>query len=181
MRELSSKRNIILMGFMGTGKSSVGKRLANLLNHTFVDSDTEVEKLMNMSISEIFDRYGEIRFRSEENLAIRKQAARSEIVLATGGGAVLNPENLALLKQNGVLITLTATPEVIAARTARKSNRPLLKRDGSVEAIRQLLNERQFAYSQGDIKLDTTLLSLDEVTHTLVSLLKEKGYGESKS
>ncbi len=180
MRDLSNKSNIVLLGFMGTGKTSVGKRLAQLLDLSFVDTDLEIEKLMNMSISDIFAKYGEIRFRSEENLVIQKLAPQKGMVLSTGGGAVVDSENLALLKENGILITLTADPHTIASRTARKNNRPLLKKDGSVAAIQKLLADRQFAYMQGDIILDTTAKTIDEVTTSLVSLLKERGYGKGK-
>ncbi len=178
MRNFKNLTNIVLIGFMGTGKTSVGRRLAQQLDMDFVDSDTELELLMGMSVAEIFAKYGEIRFRSEESLVIMKVARRSRTVISTGGGAVLNPDNLNELRKKGVLITLEATPETISVRTMRKETRPLLKKDNSPSAIRKILAERDFAYRQGDIKIDTSEITPERVVELIVQLLEERGYGD---
>ncbi|HWJ02082.1 MAG TPA: shikimate kinase [Verrucomicrobiae bacterium] len=184
MRNLTNLPNLVLIGFMGTGKSSIGKRLALKLGMEFVDSDLEIEALMGMSISEIWDRYGErcgeVRFRSEESLVIKKLAGRVKTVIATGGGAVLKPENFAALSQSGVIITLTADPEVISLRVARKGNRPLLKGDNSPEKIREMLAKREAVYAQGDFIVDTSHITLDEAVEKIVGNLAEVGYGNCK-
>ena len=112
------EKNIVLIGFMGTGKTAVGTRLARRLGREFVDTDNEIEQITGMTIRDIFYKEGEIRFRSEEALIVKRLAERTGLVIATGGG-VINPDNLHLLKQNGILICLEADPEDILKRSAR--------------------------------------------------------------
>lgn len=180
MRDLTGLRNIVLIGFMGTGKTSVGKRLALRLGWAFFDSDEEIEDVMGMTVADIFSRYGEIRFRSEEKLSLRKLARLNQIVLATGGGAVLDQENLDTLRQTGVLITLEASPEVILQRTFHRGTRPLLKKDNSAELIQKFLAQREFAYRQGDIRVDTSEITVDEVVDVILERLEEHGYGKGQ-
>ena len=101
------KTNIILIGFMGTGKTAVGKRLAAILGKSFYDTDQEVEAVTGMTISQLFNKYGEVRFRSEENLAIQRLMKKDNCIIATGGGIILNQQNIDFLAEKGVVICLT--------------------------------------------------------------------------
>ncbi|MBE3588665.1 MAG: shikimate kinase [Thermoanaerobacteraceae bacterium] len=169
-------KNIVLIGFMGTGKSTVGRRLAARLGREFVDTDEEIERVTGKTIPQLFARDGEIRFRSEEALVVKKVAARQDLVVATGGGVVLNPENVRVLRENGVLIGLTAGPEVIYQRVKRKRNRPLLNGPGdTLDRIRELLAAREKAYAVADFTVDTGRHDLEEVVKMIVEYLKEKG------
>lgn len=168
-------KNIVLTGFMGTGKSAIGKRLARLLKRSFYDTDQEVEEVTGLTISQIFAKHGELRFRSEEKLVIRKLAAKENAIIATGGGAVLDDENIKELSENGVLICLTADPEVILARVSKKNTRPLIKKDYGLEEIKEMLEERDPYYKKADLFIDTSKNGFDEVISKIVSLLKERG------
>jgi len=169
-------KNIALIGFMGTGKTAVGKRLARLLGWEFVDTDTEIERLTGKSIPRLFAEDGEVRFRSEENLLCRRLASRSRLVIATGGGMVLNPENVALLKQNGILIKLYADPEVIVERVkAKRQRRPLLT--GKVEErVRELLAARAGAYDIAEFAVDTGKQDPESSARIIYNYLKERSY-----
>jgi shikimate kinase len=166
-------KNLVLIGFMGTGKSSVGAKLAQRLKTDFVDIDREIELVSGMSIAEIFKRHGEVRFRSEESLMVKKLGKREDIVIATGGGAVLLSENLAALKENSILIGLDARPEDIYARVNRKKGtRPLLKKDISIQEIETLLQERTPYYACADIRIDTSGKKLDQITNEILQEIK---------
>lgn len=181
MRDFRGLSNIALIGFMGTGKTCVGKKLAQKLDLQFVDSDVEIEQIMNMSIPEVFNRFGEIRFRSEENLVIQKLANHSQnTVIASGGGSVVNPINLIALKNSCVVVTLTASPEVIMQRCSKKGNRPLLKQDDTLENVKALLASRFVAYNRGDFIVDTDELLPEEVVDVIVRRLEENGYAKGQ-
>ncbi|WP_227765928.1 shikimate kinase [Zhaonella formicivorans] len=177
------KSNIVLIGFMGTGKSSIGRQLAKVLQKDFIDTDQEIERLTGLTIPRIFAKHGEVRFRSEEKLMVKKVAKRENCVISTGGGVVLAPENVAELKKNGILICLSASPETILARIGRGSNRPLLRKKKSIEEIRRLLEDREPYYRCADFYIDTTGLQTSEIIEKIVQLLRERGrdHAESKS
>jgi shikimate kinase len=167
-------KNLVLIGFMGTGKSSVGLRLAQKLKKEFVDMDREIEVVSGMSISEIFKRYGEVRFRSEEHLMAIKVGKRENLVIATGGGAVLISENITILKENGIIICLDATPQDIFARVNRKKGtRPLLKKDVNIQEIEKLLNEREAFYACADIRINTSGKDLETIINEILQLLDD--------
>ena len=166
--------NIILIGFMGTGKTAVGKRLATVLQKEFYDTDLEVEKVTGMTISQLFHKYGEVRFRSEEDLALRRLLQKNNCVLATGGGIVLKPNNIAFLKEKGIIICLTARPEIIFERVKKRNNRPLLNRKKRYETITQLMNEREALYKCADFYLDTSDLDFSEITEKIIDFLSTK-------
>ncbi|ABZ82866.1 shikimate kinase [Heliomicrobium modesticaldum Ice1] len=168
----SHKKNVVLIGFMGTGKSTVGRRLAARLGCPFVDTDGEVEKVTGMTIAQIFDRYGEARFRSEERQMARKVAALEGVVVATGGGIVLNPENVAALRSSGVLIGLEATAEVIWSRVTRRNHRPLLQKDSSVDHLREMMAKRRPYYACADMTVDTSSLSVNEIVEVILTYLR---------
>ncbi len=177
------KSNIVLTGFMGTGKSSAGRRLARMLNMDYVDMDREIEKLLGMSIARIFAIHGEVRFRSEETLMARKLAARTNTVISTGGGVVLKPENMQVLRETGVIVCLQASPEVILERVSSNRNRPLLSRP-DVETVRVKLRERQAFYAQADITVDSSEGTAQDTADRILEELKQyrqQEQGEQRS
>lgn len=162
--------NIILTGFMGSGKSTVGMRLAERLKMEFVDLDREIEKVTGMSVNQIFKRYGEIRFRSEENLMVEKLAKRDGLVIATGGGTVLREENMQILRNNGIIILLEASPEDIFARVSRKrGTRPLLRKNLTIENIEAMLADRDPFYQQADHRINTSGKDLDTIVKEIMN------------
>ena len=167
--------NIILVGFMGTGKTVVGRRLAAKLNKRFIDTDMEIERVTGMPVAGLIKKHGEIRFRSEETLALKRVAKLNNMVVATGGGIVLNKENMDLLREMGKIICLTAWPEVIKERIERRNNRPLLGKDTSIEKIKNLLAERDEFYKEADLLVDTSELQIDGVIKKLSEFLKNAG------
>lgn len=148
-------KNIVLSGFMGAGKTEVGRAVARLAGLAFIDLDAEIEKRSGMSIPDIFETLGEPEFRRRETGAIREVSARQQVVIATGGGAVINPENVAQLRKSGVVICLTASVETILRRLGSGENRPLLNTGNPEQRIRELLAERQPFYEQADIIITT--------------------------
>jgi shikimate kinase len=161
--------NIILTGFMGTGKSSVGKRLAKRLGWEFVDVDRLIEAGARMPIARIFAERGEPVFRRLERRAIARAAKGDRQVIATGGGAFVNPESRARLRLTGPVICLTAKPQVILGRIGKRVDaRPLLAgRAGPLARIRALLARRAPAYAHADLTIDTSALSVDEVVERI--------------
>jgi len=164
--------NLVLIGFMGTGKTTVGKKLAKALGMRFIDTDHEIERVTGMTVNQIFRKYGEVRFRSEEKAAVRRITREGNHVIATGGGVILDPENVCMLKQSGVVICLSASPEVIYRRLSRKRNRPLLRTENPMEAIISLLEQRQPLYRCADFTIDTSGLGLDEVVAEAVRVYR---------
>ncbi len=152
------KENIILIGFMGVGKTSLGKLLASKLGRAFIDLDEKIERDANMTIPEIFEKHGEKYFRKLEKEAVKEVSQRRNIVIATGGGTVKDEENLQLLKNSGVVICLTTDAEEIFRRTEKRGERPVLDSGGNerLETIKKLLAEREKFYNQADFQIDTT-------------------------
>ena len=169
-------KNIVLIGFMGTGKTAIGKRLAGKLKREFMDTDAAIEELTGKSISEIFRRDGVIRFRSEEKLQVQKLADKSNMVISTGGGLVLDQENVTTLKKNGVLICLTADTEVIYNRVKNKKNRPLLQKGDVKETVYRLMQERDENYNTAELTVDTGKGSLSETVDKIIVYLRENNY-----
>lgn len=151
-----STSNIFLVGPMGVGKSTIGRRLAAVTGKRFVDSDEEIERKTGVEIDLIFEIEGEPGFRRRESRLIEELASRSNIVLATGGGAVLDPANRVLLKKGGTIVYLTAPAAVLARRTVRDRRRPLLRGGDRLQRIEQLLSERETLYREiADVVIDT--------------------------
>ena len=157
--------NIILTGFMGTGKTSVGKRLAKRLGWRFIDLDQLIEAAAGMPITRIFAERGEAVFRRLERRCIGRVIHGQQQVIATGGGAVLDPQNRARLRVSGPVVCLTARPQAIVERIGRRLDaRPLLRGHANpLPRIRHLLQRRAKAYALADVTIDTTNLSVDEV------------------
>lgn len=162
-----------MIGFMGTGKSTIGRRLADRLKMKFVDTDHDIEEVTEMSINKLFKKHGEVRFRSEETAAVRRAVRGDCRVIATGGGVVLNPQNVEMLKENGMLVCLTSDKEAIYERVHRKKNRPLL--EGNVrEAIEKLLKEREPYYQVAELYIDTSKVSIEEAVEEIIRAYKQK-------
>jgi len=147
------RRSIVLIGMMGAGKSSVGRRLATRLGLKFVDADTEIEAAAGMSIADIFAAHGEDYFRSGEARVIARLLEGGPQVMATGGGAVMNPDTKALIRGKGVSLWLDADYEVLLRRVRRRTDRPMLKTADPAETLRRLLAERKPVYAQADLIL----------------------------
>jgi 3-dehydroquinate synthase len=155
--------NIVLTGFMATGKSSVGKVLAARLGREFIDVDVVIEAEAGKRVADIFAEEGEATFRTLEARAIERLQGRRGVVIATGGGAILNPRNLAVLLADGLVVTLTADPETILARVRSAQDRPMLWGYESLERIRRLTAEREAAYRRAGRQVDTTDKSIERV------------------
>lgn len=146
-----SDRTIALVGLMGAGKSTVGKRLADRLNRQFYDSDNEIEKAAGLSISDIFTLHGEAEFRRGERRVLERLLNEEPHVLATGGGAYLDPETRDLLREKAVTIWLNADLETLWRRVSRRGHRPLLKAENPKGVLSRLLTERTPIYEQADL------------------------------
>lgn len=146
-------RPVVLVGMMGVGKSSVGKRLASVLGVSFTDADEEIERAAQMTIPEIFATYGEDYFRDGERRVIARliEDAHGHGVIATGGGAFVNPQTRALILQRTVAVWLDSDVDTLLERTGRRDNRPLLNTRNPRETIERLRNERAGAYAEAPI------------------------------
>jgi shikimate kinase len=144
-------RCIVLVGMMGAGKTSIGKRLASALRLPFLDADAEIEKAANLSVAEIFQHYGEAHFREGERRVVARLMANGPAVLATGGGAFVSEETRENARLHGVTIWLRADPHVLLERVRKKGTRPLLNAPDPEGVLRRLLTEREPFYSRADI------------------------------
>lgn len=156
---------------MGTGKSTVGQKLADKLDYQFVDLDKEIVKEDGREIPAIFAEDGEEYFRDVETKVTEKIGSRDDQVIATGGGVVLREKNLANLEQNGILILLQATPTEIYERTKEDGNRPLLEVEDPLAKIESLLEERRENYQCTKYQIDTTSLDIDGVVGEIIKQL----------
>jgi len=169
-------KNVVLIGFMGTGKTSSGRLLAGRLGCRFIDIDRKIERESGMTVAEIFARHGESYFRQREKDAIARVARGRGAVIATGGGAVLDAENRECLRASGVIIALTASVPVILERTGRRATRPLLARPDREETVVRLLAERASHYATADFTLDTSDLSPRQTVEKIIAFLRQGGY-----
>ncbi len=167
---MNKVNNLVLFGFMGTGKSAVGRRVAALAHRPLLEMDTELEQRAGKAISLIFKQDGEEAFRDMETALAEEWGSREGAVIACGGGVVLRDENLQALGRHGVLVCLTARPEVIAERTGRSHNRPLLQVENPEEKIRSLLEARASLYAKIPLQVDTSDVSLDTLAEELLDL-----------
>jgi shikimate kinase len=164
-------RTVVMVGMMGAGKSSVGRRLATRLGLPFVDADAEIEQAANATINEIFDRHGEAYFRDGERRVIRRLLDGAPKVLATGGGAFMQPETRAAIKGNAISIWLKADRDLILSRVKRRSNRPLLKTGDPEAVIDRLMAERHPVYAEADIHIQSRDVAHDLVIDDILAAL----------
>jgi shikimate kinase len=148
-------KNIALIGFMGTGKSSVGHLVAEDLGFHFVDTDQVIEERLGITITELFARHGEAVFRQFESDVVRELETREHWVISTGGGLAVNPQNLASLKTHSLVICLWATPEIILERISGQNHRPLLQTPDPLARIQELLEKREPFYREADVLIQT--------------------------
>lgn len=155
IRALASRidRPIVLVGMMGVGKSTVGRKLAQLLGLPFADADEEIEGAAQMSVAEIFERFGEAYFRDGERRVIARLLEAGPSVLATGGGAFVQPDTRALILERGIAVWLDSDVATLLDRVSRRDTRPLLKDGNPREILARLKAERESAYAQAPIKV----------------------------
>jgi len=166
------QRSIVLVGMMGAGKSSIGRRLAVRLGLPFVDADAEIEKAAGMSIADIFARHGEADFRSGEARVIARLLQGGPQVLATGGGAVMNADTRAAIKAGAISVWLSADLDVLMRRIAkRKNDRPMLQTSDPAATLRRLLAEREPAYAQADIAVQSHDVPHDAIVTQILQAL----------
>ncbi len=172
IRAALGRRSIVLVGMMGVGKSSIGRRLAARLGIPFVDADTEIEKAAGMSIPDIFARHGEADFRSGEARVIARLLETGPQVLATGGGAFMNEGTRAAIKTKGVSIWLSAEFDVLMRRISkRKNERPMLQTDDPAETLRQLLKVREPIYALADLTVQSRDAPHEAIVTEIVTAL----------
>lgn len=172
--------SIVLVGMMGAGKSSIGRRLASELNLPFVDADTEIESAAGMSIPEIFEAHGEAYFRSGEARVIARLLESGPQVLASGGGAFINPQTRALIRARGISVWLRADLDVLLRRIKRRSDRPLLKTDNPERTLQRLMEERYPIYSEADVTIHSRDVSHEAIVADIVARLAERLAGASQ-
>ncbi len=168
--------NIVIVGFMGTGKTVIAKKLSKELGKKYVSTDDIIEKREGKKITEIFQGNGEAYFRKTEKEVVKEVSRKADQVIDAGGGVVLDKENMANLKKGGVIICLWADPETILERTRSHGHRPLLNVADPLGKIKELLESRRPFYEKADFHVDTTKGKIDSV----VERIKEITYGEKE-
>ncbi|KKC34300.1 shikimate kinase [Devosia psychrophila] len=171
-------RPLVLVGMMGAGKTTVGRRLAARLNRNFLDSDEEIEKAAQMTIPEIFEQRGEPEFRAGETRVIARVLKEYGVVLATGGGAFVNLETRALMKGEAVTVWLKAEIDILFERVSRRSNRPLLKTANPRATLQKLIDDRYPIYAEADVTVISRDVPQDavagDVVEAVLSYLKRQ-------
>lgn len=155
IRQSLGQNSLVLIGLMGAGKTAVGRRLAASLNLPFTDADSEIEEAAGQTISEIFAQHGEAYFRTGERKVIARLLNNGPQVLATGGGAYMDPETRAAIKDHGISIWLKANLRVLMKRVGRRDNRPLLQVDNPEAVMKKLIAQRNPVYAQADITVES--------------------------
>jgi shikimate kinase len=162
---------IVLVGMMGAGKTTVGRRLAARLKRHFVDSDDEIEKAANMTIPEMFKNHGETEFRAGEQRVVARILKERDIVLATGGGAFVNSETRALVKAEALSVWIKADFDLLFARVSRRSNRPLLQTENPRATLQALIDARYPIYADADITVVSRDVPQDVVASDLIAAM----------
>jgi shikimate kinase len=176
-------KNIALIGFMAVGKSAIGRTLARKLRRRFVDLDRVIERAEGSKVREIFERKGETYFRQLEKQALTAVLEANNQVIATGGGVILDDQNIQILREKALLIGLSAEADVLLARAGDGSKRPLLQGSDRREKIADLLRQRASRYAQAHVTIDTSNLTVDQVVKKIIAILevrKKPSDGNSK-
>lgn len=172
MGMLQLHKTVVLVGLMGAGKTAIGKRLAKRLGVIFVDSDLEIEKQQKCTINEIFDTQGEEAFRKMEHKIIAHELHAPPHILATGGGAFIQPKTQVLIKQEAISIWLNADLEVLVERVSRKNTRPLLEKGNKHDIMQQLMKERYPIYAQADMEVKSDACPHNKVVDEIIQQLE---------
>jgi len=168
------RRSVVLIGMMGAGKSSIGRRLAARLGIPFVDADAEIEKAAGMTVPEIFAIHGEPYFRAGEARVIARLLESGPQVLSTGGGAFMNPETRATIRAKGISVWLRATLEVLSRRIKRRTDRPLLKTSDPVATLKRLIEERYPVYAEADLTVESREVPHDTIVDEILAGLRSR-------
>ena len=168
-------RSVVLVGMMGSGKSSIGRRLAARLTVPFVDADAEIEAAAGMTIAEIFEKHGEPYFRAGEARVIARLLEHGPQVLATGGGSFMNPDTRALIRAKGVSVWLKAELDVLMKRIKRRGDRPLLKNDDPAATLTTLIAERYPVYADADLTVASRDVPHESIVEEIVAELRQRG------
>jgi shikimate kinase len=166
-------KNVILIGFMGSGKSMTASRLSKILGRKVISTDKLIEKREGRSISKIFDESGESYFRKVERKIVAEVSRQTGVILDCGGGVVLDAENRVNLKKNGILIYLSASPDSIYKNIKNRAHRPLLNVKDPRARIAKLLEERKPLYEQADVVIDADHKSIDQITEEVLKVLQK--------
>ncbi len=174
VRDALDRRSIVLVGIMGVGKSTIGKRVAKLLNMPFVDADNEIEQAANLTVAEIFEKFGEPYFRAGERKVISRLLDQNNQVLATGGGAFMDAETRQTIARSAVSVWLDADLELIMQRVMRRKTRPLLKQSDPRAVIKALLQKRNPVYAKADFRFISHDSSRDIIAQEIVLMLAKE-------
>ena len=172
--ELECARTVTLIGMMGAGKTTVGRRLAARLELPFFDADQEIEKAAGMSVADLFATHGEESFRDGEAKVIRRLLEGPVHVLATGGGAITNPETRALIRERSVSVWIKVDVETVLARAGRRSTRPLLQTDDPRETVKKLIEDRKAYYEAADIHVESQSGPHGQTAELIIQALKAR-------
>ncbi|WP_439816853.1 shikimate kinase [Zavarzinia sp. CC-PAN008] len=170
-RLLPLSRSIVLVGLMGAGKTTVGRRLAQRLGVGFVDADAEIELAAGCTIEEIFERHGEPAFRDLERRVIARLTALEPMVIATGGGAFMDPQTRARIKDSAISLWLRADLDLLLKRVKKRNNRPLLKKGDPRETLANLMTIRHPVYAEADLVVDSLDQPADDMVERVVEAL----------
>lgn len=173
VRQLLGAKVVVLVGLMGAGKSTVGRKVATMLGLPFKDADNEIESAARMTVPELFDAYGEAEFRDLERRVILRLLEDGPMVLATGGGAYMNAETREAIAANGVSIWLNAELDVLMDRVSRRQNRPLLKNDDPRGVMQRLMDVRYPVYALADLHVMTRDDKKEVIAGELIDVLTE--------
>ena len=185
IRRALNGRSISLVGMMGVGKSTIGKRLSQLLDIPFVDADKEIEAAAGMDVTEIFNQFGEAAFRSGEQKVIRRLMDEGQKILATGGGAFEDETTRDLIQEHTISVWLDASLDVLMKRVQRRNDRPLLQTDDPEAVMKRLLEERNPTYEHADIRVESRAVNrdviageiIDELANNIAEISGEEGLG----
>lgn len=176
---LTIDRTIALIGLMGVGKSTVGRRLARRLGLPFADGDTEIEEAAGMTVSDIFSLYGEEEFRAGEARVMKRLVEGPPMVLATGGGAVMNPETRALLKEKALTVWMRADLQVVAERVRRRDTRPLLRGRDPLETLKRMAEVRYPIYAFADVTVEVGTGAHSQAVDAIVGAIADYQSGKT--
>jgi len=167
-------RSIVFIGIMGVGKSTIGRRVARLLNMAFVDADAEIELAADFTVSEIFEKFGEPYFRTGERKVIERVLGQGQKLLATGGGAFVDPDTRDTIAKSAVSLWLDADIDLVMQRVSRRKTRPLLQNPNPRKIIEQLMETRNPIYAKADYRFISHDVSRDVIAAEIIELLNEK-------